>query len=210
MLTLLIVGGFSMYIYKKPLDGSIDGASKVSPNPVIADGASNSDQINPTLAGADPIQPQSAKAKKQSAIVKIFSDPPDAMIFIDGAFTGFKTPYQMVKVTSQEYRLKLVKQGYFPVEKTFNLNRPMTTLEYKLTPERYGYVNLNVINGGSKPIVEINGQIEDKKKDTYRVPAGVPITIRVTNEFFNLSASETITVNENQKKNVELVLKSNQ
>ncbi len=210
IITLLIVGGLGMYIYKKPQDGYVEGSSKSSPSISPVENTLHAEPNNPTIAGPDPIPPQAPKAKKVSAIVRIFSDPPDAMIFIDGSFTGFKTPYQLIKLTNQDYRIKLVKQGYFPIERTFSLSRPSSVLDYRMVPERWGYINLNVINGGSKPIVEIDGKVEEKKKDTYRIPAGVPVTIRVTNEFFNLSASETITVNENQKKNIELVLKSNQ
>lgn len=212
ILTLLLVGGFGMFIYKKPVEnGRTENSSKL---PVVSQTPAPPplDQANPTIPGPDPIPPQPSVGKKQSAIVTINSEPNGAMIFIDGAFTGFKTPYRLVKSTNQEYRLKLIKQGFFPLEKNFTLTKPTNTLDNKLALERYGFINLNVIGGGSKPVIEINGEVVDKKLpiSMHRVPAGSPITIRVNNEYLNMSAAETVTVNENQKKVVELVLKSNQ
>lgn len=200
----LLSGGKDLGSHQPPISGPIaDPTGNPSPN-----------NGSPSIPGPDPIVEQDPKPspRQQSAVVSIFSDPSEAEIYIDDENIGHKTPYRITKSTNREYRLKLVKPGYFPLEKNFTLNRPVNTLDNRLVLERYGFVNLNVIGGGSAPVVEINGQIVAKKPpiNMHKVPAGIPITIRVNNEYLNMSAAETITVNENQKKLVELVLKSSQ
>ncbi len=216
ILTLIFAGGIGLFLYKKPMEGSAAQSSlkyptdKATPETVITPRIPGQ---NETIPGPDPLPNQIRNTgRKQSAVVSIFSEPSEAEIYIDGEFIGHKTPYRITKLTNQDYQLKLIKPGYLPLEKTFSLTRLVNTLDNKLSLERYGFINLNVIGGGSNPVVEINGKIVDKKPPItmQKVPAGVPITIRVNNEYLNMSAAETITVNENQKKIVELVLKSNQ
>ncbi|MEK6773693.1 MAG: serine/threonine-protein kinase [Bdellovibrionota bacterium] len=216
ILTLIFAGGIGLFLYKKPMEGSVAQSSLKYPANKAIPEATMVPRVpgqNESIPGPDPL-PNRIKntGRKQSAVVSIFSEPSEAEIYLDGEFTGHKTPYRFTKLTNQDYQLKLIKQGYLPLEKTFSLTRLVNTLDNKLSLERYGFINLNVIGGGSNPVVEINGKIVDKKPPItmQKVPAGVPITIRVNNEYLNMSAAETITVNENQKKIVELVLKSNQ
>jgi len=219
ILTVVLVVGIGFVLFKnKTSSGGTDMGSKTPSLTFPNDGdvkTTPPDEDNTTKAGPDPFaqQPRPIRSARQDSVaVSIQSDPQEAQIYINGVDTGYKTPHRMTKTSNTEYQLRLVKPGYFPLEKTITLTRPVNTLNLNLVKERYGFVNLVIVGGGSKPIVEINGEIVDKPLPIkmHRIPAGMPVSIRVNNEFLNTSAAETITVNENQKKFVELVLKSNQ
>jgi serine/threonine protein kinase len=146
----------------------------------------------------------------EKAVATIYSDPDNASLYIDDIETGFRTPYRLSKPMNQKFKIKLTKAGYFPLEKTITLEKSSNTLRFSLTKEAYGYISLYIVNGGSSPTIEVNGALVTGKTHpfTHKVPAGVPITIKVTNEFLETSANETVSVTENQKKFVELVLKA--
>jgi len=68
---------------------------------------------------------------------------------------------------------------------------------------------LALINGGAQPVVEINGiKInETLPLKNYRIPAGIPVVIQVNNPFLGLKTEQTIVVQENESKTLELILK---
>ena len=49
--------------------------------------------------------------------LSVASDPEGAEIYIDGLKTGCRTPYTLNNIGSGYHRLKVVKEGYLPVEK---------------------------------------------------------------------------------------------
>ncbi|MFN8847922.1 MAG: hypothetical protein ACK5W9_13810, partial [Bdellovibrionales bacterium] len=66
-----------------------------------------------------------------------------------------------------------------------------------------------LINGGASPEIEINGTkiSEQLPLRNYRLPAGVPVVIRVKNSFLGTKAERTIVLDENESKSLELILK---
>ncbi len=191
---------------KPPRDSNPDPAKIIAPENISDIGTNPNGVTDPLLPTQNPQTPQ----VPENAIATIYSDPDNATLYIDDVETGFRTPYRLSKPMNQGFKIKITKSGYFPIEKTVSLNKPTSTLRFNLAKEAYGYINLYVVNAGSNPLIEINGALVNKKLPlvTHKIPAGVPVTIRVVNEFLGTSALETITVTENQKKFIELVLKS--
>ena len=71
-----------------------------------------------------------------------------------------------------------------------------------------GYIGIEVIHGGSDPVVSVNGLNLSEKLpiQRYRVPAGVPVKIRAYNPASRLYAEETVTVGVGQKRQIRLIL----
>lgn len=139
----------------------------------------------------------------------IESSPPGARIYIDGKDTGAITPNRRQIDANQEFRLGLSKDGYSYFEKLEKITTDGTTLKLNLQPPPpMGYVSINVVNGGTDPVVYINNQRVNQKPPIrfYGIPAGVPVKVRILNPFTQLAAEKIVTVNATEKKELTLVL----
>ena len=76
---------------------------------------------------------------------------------------------------------------------------------------RAAYISVRVINGGSNPVVEINGRrIGDRNVQVYPIPAEVPVQIRARNAFTGAMAETSVQLGADQKKSIELILGAGQ
>jgi serine/threonine-protein kinase len=141
--------------------------------------------------------------------VTVTSDPPGADIFIRGKNTGSVTPAQIQIPANQDVVLTLKKIGYLEYENTIYSAENGKTIKTTLLSGKTGALNLALINGGAQPVVEINGiKInETLPLKNYRIPAGIPVVIQVNNPFLGLKTEQTIVVQENESKTLELILK---
>jgi hypothetical protein len=152
-------------------------------------------------------QPPTAAAKVVTFTIE--SIPQGARIYIDGKDTGAITPNRRQIDANQEFRLGLSKDGYSYFEKLERVTSDGTTLKLSLQPPpAMGYVSISVVNGGTDPVVYINGQRVNQKPPIrfYGIPAGVPVKIRILNPFTQLAAEKIITVSAAEKKDLTLVL----
>ncbi len=79
-------------------------------------------------------QTQQQEASKDSGIISITSDPPDAKIFIDGAFKG-QTPAE-ISLSPGTYQIFLQRQLYEPYKDSVIIEKGQTkTLNIKMSPE---------------------------------------------------------------------------
>lgn len=175
--------------------------------------AQNIPTENPTRPAANPPVPvvsgQIDSASKQTYAVVIESNPPGARVFIDGQDTGMITPARKSLEANKEFTLGLRLQGFQYYER-----RDIPTLngyssKASLIPlPQMGYLDLDLVSGGSNPVVLINGQrIEEKLPlRNYAVPANTQIKIEVHNPFTGLSAERQLTVGANQRQQVNLIL----
>lgn len=165
---------------------------------------SESDQALPK-----PEEHQTELAATGLATVTITSDPHGAEIFIDGHNTDTVTPAQIQIPSNKDVVLKLEKIGYLAYENTIYASESGKTFRATLLSGKSGALNLALINGGAQPVVEINGiKISDKLPlKNYRIPAGIPVVIQASNPFLGLKSEQTIIVEENESKSLELILK---
>lgn len=141
--------------------------------------------------------------------VTIASEPIGAQVFINGKNMGTVTPTQAQIPANQDVKLRLEKSGYQVYEASFMAEENGKTFRATLMTGRVGVLNLSLINGGASPEIEINGTKinEQLPLRNYRLPAGVPVVIKVQNSFLGLKAERTVVLGENESKSVELILR---
>jgi serine/threonine-protein kinase len=160
-------------------------------------------ESKPTLAGQQDI------ASRQSVPINIQSRPQGAIVYINGRQVGI-TPYIGHIESNAEFRLTIRKEGFLTYDRpNERAGLEIYRLEATLQPEPpMGFISIEVIGGGADPVVTVNGQrLDDKSQLTrYPVPAGVPVKVHALNPFARVAAEETVTVGQNQKKAVRLIL----
>lgn len=141
--------------------------------------------------------------------VTINSQPMGADIVIGGKRLNQRTPAQVQIPANKNVDLRLEKPGHLLYESTIVANESGKTFNATLFTGRTGAINLSLINGGAQPEIEINGTriSEQPPLRNYRIPAGVPVVIKVQNSFLGLKAEKTIVVGENEFKSLEIILK---
>ena len=141
--------------------------------------------------------------------VTVTSDPSGADIFINGKSVGSVTPAQIQIPANKDVVLKLQKIGYMSYENTIFSADNGKTFKTSLMSGKTGALSLALVNGGAQPVVEINGvKINDALPlKNYRIPAGMPVVIQARNPFLGLKSEQTIIVQENESKSLELILK---
>ncbi len=151
------------------------------------------------------------QSSKVEYITVIDSTPGAAKIFIDGKDIGAYTPHRATIEGHKEFHLALKKDGYVTYEAVKKLAENATTIRATLQPlPRSAYININVVNGGAKPIVEVNGMrlVERMPVQNYAIPANTRVSVKAYNPFSKLQAEETVLLDAQQRKTVELVLKA--
>lgn len=148
-------------------------------------------------------------ASKIEFTLSIQSNPLGAEIFIDGESTGKTTPALVRVPGNKNFNLALRKKGFIEYEATKKITTETDTLIATLQPiPSAGYLSINIINGGSNPIIKINDHRLTEKPpiESYAVPSDVPIKVRAYNAFTNMYGEQTVRVKKNEKKTVELLL----
>ncbi|MBX2987484.1 MAG: serine/threonine protein kinase [Bdellovibrionaceae bacterium] len=144
--------------------------------------------------------------------VTITSEPMGARIFFDGEDQKKFTPYMLDMPSGRVHHITLKREGYYPHESDFTPVKDAQTLKATLQPlGRAAYVTISLVNGGNNPVLEVNGRrlgekITDRLVQPYPIPAGVPVQIRARNSFTGAMAEQTVTLQPEQRKNVELIL----
>lgn len=221
MLIFLIVGagGLGYWFF---------GPSLLGGNATVAEGPEKLpvEQPAPPTPTPEPAQPVAAApveptrdehpvgtaemgSQQQYNTVIIQSVPSGARISIDGQDTGMITPAQRSIESGKEFTLSLRKDGYQYYERKERAIQNGHVVTASLLPmPKMGYINLDLVNGGSNPVVFINGlRIEEKLPlKNYAVIAGAPVKIKAHNPFTGLSAEQEVTVGNNQRINVNLIL----
>lgn len=194
---LVIGGGF---FYFKKMNGTLPQLPSAAST---TEAGSQGTAQQPTPAG------QYEAASKHVVPLNIQSNPQGAVVYINGKNVGI-TPYIGHIESQKEFRLTIRKEGYLVYDRVGEqAGSDLYRLEATLQPEPpMGYVAIEVLGGGSEPVITVNGQrLQDKSQlSRYPVPAGVPVKIRATNPFAQVAAEETVTVGQSQKKAVRLIL----
>ena len=202
ILILVVGGGYSYYKNPKFVMSFLKTSSK-----------NHVESADQNLATNDsPSQAEPGKVDLSATglvTVTITSEPIGAQVSIDGKSLGTVTPTQAQIPANQDVKLRLEKSGYQLYEASFTAQENGKTFRATLMTGRVGVLNLSLINGGASPEIEINGTkiTEQLPLRNYRLPAGVPVIIKVQNSFLGLKAERTVVLGENESKNVELILK---
>ena len=141
-------------------------------------------------------------------VVVVESQPSNAQIFIDDVDTGKFTPGRIQVEANKDFKLSLKKEGYLPYTKIEKAEKNAHSVKATLMQSAIGYVYINLKGGGADPVIVVNGVRLSEKPPIklYAVPAKIPILIRAYDPFSKKSTEQTITVNPDQKRYVELNL----
>ncbi len=183
-----------------------DPINKDIPKKNVNNGTAKNLDAN-TGAGPTPTTKLEIASKAQVQVI-IESIPSSAIIQVNGKQEGI-TPGTITVEANKEFKMELFKDGYLPYTKTEKIQKEGETIRasLQLNPT-VGYIFIDVKNGGINPIIKVNNiQLSEKLPiKSYAVPAGIPIKIEASNPFTGLYAEETITVGQNQKKSINLIL----
>jgi serine/threonine-protein kinase len=193
-------------INRHPTDSGGGLAPKPVQDPTVAEQPTPGVPPNPNMNGNVELT-----SKAQEYAVTIYSQPSKARVFIDGQDTGENTPYRTTMKAKVSVPITLVyEEGYEKFEGTVTPTYEAYSYTGTLTRLRSaGYLYIRIVNGGANPELSINGAPVRIKRESeyYAIQAGVPIKVTVQNRTTGLRAETTVNVSENQKKNVELLLK---
>ncbi len=143
-----------------------------------------------------------------SVKVSISSQPSGARIFLDGVDTGRSTPAIVPMNANKETKITLKKESYYPYEvtKSFNDTGILTTTLQQMP--QAGFININVQNGGAKPVIYVNNQrlSELPPIKRYAVTAGTQVTVTAVNPITQLKDEVTVKVDSGSEANVDLIL----
>lgn len=145
-----------------------------------------------------------------SAVVKvsISSQPSGARIFLDGADTGRSTPAIVTMNANKDTKITLKKESYYQYEvtKSFNDTGILTTTLQQMP--QAGFININVQNGGVKPVIYVNNQrlSELPPIKRYAVTANTQVTVTAVNPITQLKDEVTVKVESGGETNVDLIL----
>ncbi|MBX3039515.1 MAG: serine/threonine protein kinase [Bdellovibrionaceae bacterium] len=140
--------------------------------------------------------------------VTLNSDPIGARVYFEGIDQGKFTPVMVQLPARKSIHITFKKDGYYPYEIDFTPVSNAQPLQANMQPlGRAAYISVLVINGGSSPVIEINGRrVGDTNVQVYPIPAGVPVQIRARNSFTGAMAETSVSLEADQKKTVELIL----
>lgn len=148
-------------------------------------------------------------ASKEVYIMTVESQPSGARIMMDGQDVGMITPARLQIEAQKEFRIGFRKDGFNTYERTERATHNGYSVKATLQPMTdVGYLTIEVINGGTDPVITLNGvRLEEKPPiNLMAVPAGKPLKIQAHNPFMNLRAEQTIQVGVGQKQKLQLIL----
>ena len=168
-------------------------------------GSNSNNQIN---QNTNQIQGNADLSQVGQYVVVIESQPSNAQIFIDDVDTGKFTPGRIQVEANKDFKLSLKKDGYLPYTISEKAEKNAHSIKATLMQSAIGYVYINLKGGGADPVIVVNGVRLSEKPPIklYAVPAKIPILIRAYDPFSKKSTEQTITVNPDQKRYVELNL----
>lgn len=207
----LALGFVGIYYFHNEIEGTLPTLplkSPISVPGIINSNTSATPAANPTT-NTNVGQADSASQRPPVAVA-VYSTPTGALVYIDGQNKGF-TPFRGWVDSGKVFRITLIKDGYLPYdsgELKSNGTEPMT-VRPTLQPEPpMGYISIEVINGGTDPVISVNNiRLSEKPPiQRYQVPASTPVKVRVYNPISQLYAEETVTVGVGRRKAIRLIL----
>ncbi len=149
-------------------------------------------------------------SSKATLKMLIKSNPGRARIYVNSQDQGVTTPATIEVEANKPFTLTLLADGYLQYSTRLTAQKDGQEHSADLTPVKFGYLNINVINAGVETIIYIdNLEIKDRNHiEKFPVQSGRPITIKAVHPFLNTQAETTVTVGVDEKKTVDLILTS--
>lgn len=196
---------FATVMGRKPATPFAQSQPQSGPTPEVAQ------RPTPVTKPAPTPEPMGVaeSASKEMYIMTVESQPSGARITMDGQDVGMITPARLQIEAKKEFRIGFRKDGFTPYERAERATHNGYSVKATLQPMTdVGYLTIEVINGGTDPVITLNGiRLEEKPPiNLMAVPAGKPLKIQAHNPFMNLRAEQTIQVGVGQKQKLQLIL----
>lgn len=206
-LTAVVIGGAlfgGWYFYNTPAGNKL--VRSLLENGEKSTGLSKKD--DPRQPGNSTPQTTESASTGQYTVMLV-SEPMGARIFINGEDTGSYTPNRRSVEANKDFLVTLKKENFLNYERTIKATQNGSTFTMSMQPaQKAAYLSINVPNGGLNTVIYVNGiRLGEKPPiNRYAIPAGTAIRIMAYDPFSKLSAEKIISVEANQKKNIELIL----
>ncbi len=201
LFSVLLLGFLSGAVYFLFFGNKVDGR-KAGQGSDLARTATNA-----TAAVAQPSVDRVDLASQQKGLVTVtvYSTPDSAQIYLNGISTSFTTPGRITIEPNKLTHLTLKKDGYLNYEYPLKTGQS-TSLNLTLSGVRMGFLDIAVSNGGSSPIIYIDGKrLGERPPITkYPVASGTRVKIRAENPFAQLYDEMDVVVGADQKQQVHL------
>lgn len=141
--------------------------------------------------------------------LSILTDPPGARIYLNGKDTGAFTPYQLNVEGNTPLHFTFTKEGYNTFEINKTISQDSDTLRAQLLAlQKPGFLTIKVVNGGTNPAIEVDGQrlYTNPPIINYPIRANSAVRVWAKNPFLQAEAEQIVTVESNTRKEIELVL----
>ncbi len=135
------------------------------------------------------------------------SNPKQAEIFIDNVYQG-RTPMKIEIASKGDVRVKFKKLGYFEIDQPVLITGDNMLVQRNLQEERFAVLIVEALGAGGDYKISINGEVKStwELRKEIKVPANQALSVEVTNSL-GFKAREKITVQENTRRTIEMVLK---
>lgn len=184
---------------------------KVFPVPGANKTVNISDQENPRKGPGAESTSNSSTLPPLTFNILIKSNPGRAKIIVDDKDIGMVTPASIPLAANKTVNLTLLADGFLPYTSRFTPVKDDQIVAAELSPIKFGYLNINIINSGVETIIYIDDvEIKEKQPITkYPIPSGRPVRIRAIHPFAGTSAETVVTIGNDEKKTIDLILSKN-
>jgi Serine/threonine protein kinase len=157
-----------------------------------------------------PVEQEHVEATTQQYTVMIYSNPPNARVYINGEDTENYTPYRRTMPANTPFNLRLESEGHTPLQTAVSPTYEAYT--FTGTLQRFARVasaTINIIGGGANQFLKIGGAPVKIKPNggPYMIQADVDVKIQAYNPTTKLSAEKTVRIGADKKEIVDLYLK---
>lgn len=145
-----------------------------------------------------------AGVKKETLLtgnISVKTNPPGAEVYVDTKLEGI-SPYTVKNLTAGEHQLKLVKEGYLPVEDRFTI-QANTTVTYSTDLKKL--YTIKFLSQPAAALLYINNKLAGQTPFTYQSPANSRLSVDLKKDKYKPFHKE-ILVKRDQTLNIKLEL----
>jgi hypothetical protein len=137
--------------------------------------------------------------QRDTASLKLFTEPPAAMVLMDGGNIG-ESPLKANGLVTGPHLLRLFKEGYFAIKDTIRIEPGKNELTYTLRPS--GHLNVKTVPINA--VVFANGSIIDQSERIETAPGPIAL-LAIAADYDTLR--DTIDVAQGKEETIALILK---
>jgi eukaryotic-like serine/threonine-protein kinase len=148
----------------------------------------------------------SGASKEEQYKVSITSNPPGAAIILNDRDIGKITPALVDLPAKKTHAITLKLAGYLIYRTEYTADKPSDALQALLQKTVEGYLNIRVFPNNAIIFINKEPVPGTPPFNRYAVPANKQLVVRAVDKWTGAEATETVYIEENRVKTVELFL----